>query len=97
MEDKKTVKLEGGVEISKEALERIRKDAVNDFKKDMVRNVVKKEFECSGCKSLPRPGQITGIKRCLSCFKRFCGLCGLHLCSDGRQRNPDMRKFNLIL
>ena len=33
MENKKTVKLEGGVEISQEAFERIRKGAVDDFTK----------------------------------------------------------------
>ena len=82
-------KLEGGVEISQKAVERIRKDAVDDYTKDMLRNVVKKEFECSGCKNLPRPYQIT-MKKCKTCSKIFCDFCGSHQCSDGGQRNPDM-------
>ena len=77
------------VEISQKAVKRIRKEAVDDYTKNMVHNVVKKEFECSGCKNLLRPGQTT-IKKCKTCSKIFCGLCGLHLCSNGRQQNPDM-------
>ena len=81
--------LEGGVEISQKKVARIRKDAVDDYTKDMLRNVVKKEFECSGCKNLPRPDQIT-INKCKTCSKIFCRFCGSHQCSDGGQRNPDM-------
>ena len=56
----------------------------------MIRTTVKKEFECSGCKKLPRPGQTT-VKKCTTCSKIFCITCGIgsHLCSDGIQRNPD--------
>ena len=84
MEDKKSFKVDGGIEISEEALQKIRKDAVNDFKKEMIRTTIKKEFECFGCKNLPRPSQTT-IKKCKTCSKIFCGICGLgsHLCSDG--------------
>ena len=89
MPDKKRVKLEGGVKISQKAFEKLRKNAVDDSHKDMLRNVVKKEFECSGCKNLPRPGQTT-IKKCKPCSKIFCGICGSHQCSDGSQRNPEM-------
>ena len=32
MEDRKRIKLEGGVEISQEAFEKIRMDAVNDYR-----------------------------------------------------------------
>ena len=46
MEDKKSFKVDGGIEISEEALQKIRKDAVNDFKKEMIRTTIKKEFEC---------------------------------------------------
>ena len=55
----------------------------------MIRTTVKKEFECSACKKLPRPGQ-TIVKKCSTCSKIFCGTCGIrsHLCS-GTQRNPD--------
>ena len=46
MEDKKSfLKVDGGIEISEEALQKIRKDAVNDFKKEMIRTTIKKEFE----------------------------------------------------
>ena len=89
MKGKKRIKLEGGVEISQEAFERIRKDAVNDYTKNMACNVVKKDFQCSGCKNMPRPGQ-TVFKKCKSCTKIFCGICGSHKCSDGSQRDPDM-------
>ena len=90
MEDKKSFKVDGGIEISEEALQKIRKDAVNDFKKEMIRTTIKKEFECFGCKNLPRPSQTT-IKKCKICSKIFCGICeiGSHLCSDGTQRNPN--------
>ena len=33
MSGKKRIKIDGGIEISEEALEKIRKDAVNDYKK----------------------------------------------------------------
>ena len=90
MENKKSFKVDGGIEISEEALQKIRKDAVNDFKKEMIRTTIKKEFECFGCKNLPRPNQKT-IKKCKTCSKIFCGICeiGSHLCSDGTQRNPN--------
>ena len=90
MEDKKIFKVDGGIEISEEALQKIRKDAVNDFKKEMIRTTIKKEFECFGCKNLPRPSQTT-IKKCKTCSNIFCGICGIgsHLCSDGTQRNPN--------
>ena len=35
MEGKKRVKVDGDIKISKEAFEKIRKDAVNDYKKVM--------------------------------------------------------------
>ena len=52
----------------------------------MIRATIEKEFKCSGCKNLPRPGQ-TSIKKCSTCSNVFCVTCGSHLCSDGRQRN----------
>ena len=91
--DKKAIKLEGGIEISQEAFEKVRKEVI----KDMARNLVKKEFQCYGCKNLPRPGQTT-IKQCKPCSKIFCGNCGSHECSDGYQRNPEISlplKINL--
>ena len=42
MEDK----VDGGIEISEEAVQKIRKDAVNDFKKELIPTTIKKEFEC---------------------------------------------------
>lgn len=54
----------------------------------MIRTTIEKEFKCSGCKSLPRPGQ-TSIKKCSTCSNVFCVTCGPHLCSDGKQRKPD--------
>ena len=95
--DKKAIKLEGGIEISQEAFEKVRKKVINDYTKDMARNLVKKEFQCYGCKNLPRPGQTT-IKQCKPCSKIFCGICGSHKCSDGYQRNPEISlplKINL--
>ena len=90
MEDNKRIKIDGGIEISEEALQKIRKDAVNDYKKEMTRTTIKKEFECFGCKNLPRPSQTT-IKKCKTCSKIFCGICVIesHLCSDGRHRNSN--------
>ena len=46
MEDKKRFKVDGGIEISEEAVQKIRKDAVNDFKKELIPTTIKKEFEC---------------------------------------------------
>ena len=89
MDDRKKIKLAGGVEISQEAFEKIRKDAVKDYTKDILHNVVKKEFECSCCKNLPRPDQ-TIIKKCKTCSKLLCGFCQYHPCSDGRKRIPDI-------
>ena len=100
--DKKTVKLEGGVEISQKAFEKIRKEVIDDYTKDMVCNVVKRDFQCFDCKKMPRPGQIT-FKKCKPCSKIFCGNCGSHRshqCADGSQRYPEMSiqlKINLDL
>ena len=41
--------------ISKESLLKVRKDAVNDFKKEMICTTIQLEFKCFGCKNLPRP------------------------------------------
>ena len=58
--------------------------------------MVKKEFECSGCKDLPRPGQAT-IKKCKTCSKIFCGTCGIrsHQCSDGKHCIPQYESVPL--
>ena len=52
--NKNTIKF--GEEISEKLLEKIRQEAIEEYKKDMARTTVKKEYQCSLCKILPRPG-----------------------------------------
>ena len=50
--NKNTIKF--GEEISEKLLEKIRQEAIEEYKKDMARTTVKKEYQCSHCKILPR-------------------------------------------
>ena len=46
-----------GEEISRKLQEKIRQEAIEEYKKDMAQTTVKKEYRCSHCKILPRPGK----------------------------------------
>jgi hypothetical protein len=46
----------GDEEISEKLLKKIREETIEEYKKDMARTKVKKEYQCSHCKILPRPG-----------------------------------------
>ena len=56
----------------------------------MARSVVKKEYQCSGCKLLPRPGNKI-MKKCTYCTKLFCDTCGnvTHSCPSQGQIKPN--------
>ena len=58
--NKNTIKF--GEEISEKLLEKIRQEAIEEYKKDMARTTVKKEYQCSHCKILPRPGTLNRFK-----------------------------------
>ena len=66
--------------------EKIREDAVEQYKKDMALTMVKKEYLCSGCKGSPRPGD-TMVKKCGKCSNIFCGGCVSHSCRNGAKVN----------
>ena len=75
---KKTVKFDGE-EIT--ASENWFKKIAEEHKMEMARNLVKKEYQCSGCKIFPRPGTKT-VKKCSYCSKIFCTNCGIHPCPN---------------
>ena len=68
-----------GEEIGVEAFEKIGKDAIENYKIEMAQKVVKKEYECSVCKTSPRPGT-KNVRKCTYCTKIFCGSCSYHQC-----------------
>ena len=49
--NKKTVKI-GNEELSEEVFNKIHQYCIDEFKKELVRDVVKKEFQCFACKAL---------------------------------------------
>ena len=48
--EKKTIKI-GNDEVSEDLFTKIHGFALADFKKQLVKDVVKKEFQCSACKA----------------------------------------------
>jgi len=47
---------------------------IEAYKKELAREIVKKEYQCFSCKIFPRPG-IKFLKKCKYCFKIFCHDC----------------------
>merc|ERR1712008_270132 len=96
--NKKTIKI-GNDEVSEDLFTKIHGYAVAEFKKQLVEDVVKKEFQCSACKGWPRPG-MGSFKKCGTCLKIFCCTgkseinpdqnCGYHLCNGNSHRTPAM-------
>ena len=96
------VKVDGDVEISKEAFEKIGKDAIEEYKKEIGRSIMKKDYQCSTCKSFPRQENamskgktvhtLETVTHCSICSNVFCLDCILHTCSDGLQKKSDMSR-----
>ena len=96
------VKVDGDVEISKEAFEKIGKDAIEEYKKEIGRSIMRKDYQCSTCKSFPRPENamskgktvqtLETVTHCSICSNVFCLDCIFHTCSDGLQKKSDMSR-----
>ena len=79
MGSKKKMFMVCGEEIGVEAFEKIGKDAIENYKIEMAQKVVKKEYECSVCKTSPRPST-KNVRKCTYCTKIFCDSCSSHQC-----------------
>ena len=100
------VKIDGDVEISQEAFEKIGKDAIEEYKKEIGRSIMRKDYQCSTCKSFPRPENamsegesvhiLETVTHCSICSNVFCLDCIFHTCSDGGtnglQKKSDMSR-----
>jgi len=97
------VKVDGDVEISKEVFEKIGKDAIDEYKKEIGRSIMRKDYQCSTCKSFPRPENamsedktvhiLETVTHCSICSNVFCLDCRFHTCSDGgTKKTSDMSR-----
>ena len=96
------VKVDGDVEISKEAFDKIGKDAIEEYKKEIGRSIMRKDYQCSTCKSFPRPENAMSkgktvhtfetVTHCSICSNVFCLDCKSHTCSDGGEKESDMSR-----
>ena len=96
------VKVDGDVEISKEAFDKIGKDAIEEYKKEIGRSIMRKDYQCSTCKSFPRPENAMSkgktvhtfetVTHCSICSNVFCLDCISHTCSDGDEVESDMSR-----
>ena len=96
------VKVDGDVEISKEAFDKIGKDAIEEYKKEIGRSIMRKDYQCSTCKSFPRPENAMSkgktlhtfetVTHCSICSNVFCLDCISHTCSDGGEKESDMSR-----
>ena len=96
------VKIDGDVEISKEAFEKIGKDAIEEYKKEIGRSIMRKDYQCSTCKSFPRPENtmskgktvhtLETVTHCSICYNVFCLDCKDHTCSDGGEEEADVSR-----
>ena len=77
-------------EISEETLEKIRKNAVLEFKKESALNAIKEKYRCKTCKTLPRQGN-DGVKKCKRCDKIFCNNCKRHQCVPTNRRDAGLK------
>ena len=59
------------------------KNAVEEYKMELAQSMVKNEYQCSGCKTLPRSGG-KYVRKCTLCSKTFCHHCAVHLCPESR-------------
>ena len=83
----KKILVEAGIEgISEETLEKIRENAVLEFKRESARNAIKEKYRCLACKILPRQGN-DSLKKCKRCDKIFCDSCQRHRCYPTDRRD----------
>ena len=47
---------------------------IEGYKIGLAKNIVKKDYQCSGCKIFPRPG-VKFVRKCTKCLKIFCNDC----------------------
>ena len=71
------VKVDGDVEISKEAFDKIGKDAIEEYKKEIGRSIMRKDYQCSTCKSFPRPENAMSKGKTVHTFETVthCSIC----------------------
>ena len=84
---KKTVTIDGEeVTASENWFKKFEENVGEEVKMELARDTLKKEYQCSRCKILPRPGT-KDVRKCTSyCLKIFCNACSLHQCpSTGGQ------------
>ena len=82
----KKILVEAGIEgISEETLEKIRENAVLEFKRESARNAIKEKYRCIACKILPR--QNDSLKKCERCDRIFCDNCKRHRCFPTNRRH----------
>jgi hypothetical protein len=97
MESKRKMVKVGNDEIRDDLFMKIIDVGIKTYRIGLVREIVKKDFQCFSCKGWPRPG-MGNFKKCLSCKKLFCFAgkstivdssqnCGYHLC-NGNFRSP---------
>lgn len=83
----KTILVEAGIEeLSEETLEKIRENAVLEFKRESARNAIKEKYRCKACKILPRQGN-DSLKKCKRCDRIFCDNCKRHRCFPTNRRD----------
>ena len=63
-------------EVSEKVVAKIRQEAERDLKKELFRQVVRKDYKCANyaCQGLPRPGD-NNFTKCLSCSLVSCAKC----------------------
>ena len=73
----------GDEEVSEKAVVKIRQEAERDLKKEIFRQVVRKDYRCwvPECQALPRPGDAS-FKKCYSCGRVQCTKCSRGCCRN---------------
>ena len=84
------------------AFDKFGKDAIEEYKKEIGRSIMRKDYQCSTCKSFPRPENamskgktvhtLETVTHCSICSNVFCLDCIFHTCSDGLQKKSDMSR-----
>ena len=80
-------------EVSEKVVTKIRQEAERDLKKELFRQVVRKDYKCYQCQGLPRPGD-NNFKKCSNCPRVFCGKCSHFNCC--RNSNRSTLPFSLL-